>query len=212
MKTLVSWKGKLRKIYGFSGIFAPLLFLMTYTTISFLRPNFSHLTKAVSELGSIGAPYMWWWNIFGYILPGAMIAIFAIGLREELNREGSRNIAFAGLFLSGLFMSVSGIFPGDFANRSSLTMIFHAVGSFGSFVFFLISAFALLGQFRKSDYWRKVIIPSLILAVLSFLSGFMRTGEAPGLGQRIGFFFYFAWVAYLAVALLNRGSRKNQQA
>jgi len=76
-------------------------------------------------------------------------------------------LAFWGLFLSGIFMSLSGIFPGDFDDRTSMTMILHTIGSLGSFLFFLIAAFSYPKQFKKSDYWKKAINPSLILTILS---------------------------------------------
>jgi hypothetical protein len=66
-------------------------------------------------------------------------------------------------------MSISGIFPGDFDNRTSPKMIFHAMGSF---VFFLIAAFAYPKQFRISEYREKVIKPSLIFTILFLLVAF----------------------------------------
>jgi hypothetical protein len=68
----------------------------------------------------------------------------------------------------------------------------------------LIAAFSYPKQFRKSDYWKKAATPSLILAIFCIVSGFLRTGNTPGLGQRIGFFFYFLWIGYLAYFLLNK--------
>ena len=199
---------KLNK-YGIAGLLAPIIFLVTYFLMSSFRPEYSHLTKAISELGSLDAPNKWWWNIIGYMLVGGMISFFAIGLKQSVNPDGKGKLAFWGLFLSGLFMSISGVFPGDFDNRTSLTMILHAIGSFGSFVFFLIAAFAYPKQLRKSEYWKKAATPSLILTILSIISGFLRTGSAPGLGQRIGFFFYFLWIGYLAYMLLNKRKEIN---
>ena len=39
---------------------------------------------------------------------------------------------------------------------------------------------------------------------LSIVSGFLRTGNTPGLGQRIGFGFYFLWIGYLAFLLFKQ--------
>ncbi|MCR9287275.1 MAG: DUF998 domain-containing protein [Bacteroidetes bacterium] len=195
---------KQSKRYGLIGISIPIIFVVTYLIMSTIRPEYSHLHKAISELGSLDAPNKWWWNIIGYITVGALISIFAIGLSKNVNPNGKGKLAFWGLFLSGIFMSLSGIFPGDFDDRTSMTMILHTIGSLGSFLFFLIAAFSYPKQFKKSDYWKKAINPSLILTILSIVSGFLRTGNTPGLGQRIGFGFYFLWIGYLAFLLFKQ--------
>jgi len=191
-----------RTTYAISGILAPIIFTLTYLILSSIRPEYSHLTKAISELGSLDAPNKWWWNLIGYIFVGGLISAFSIGLSKNVNPDGKGKLAFLGLFLSGGFMALSGIFPGDFENRTSLTMIFHAIGSFGSFLFFLIAAFSYPRQFKKSEYWKRASTPSLIITIIAILSGFLRTGSMPGLGQRLGFVFYFLWIGYLAFLLL----------
>lgn len=188
--------------YAISGILAPIIFVLAYLIMASIRPDYSHLTKAISELGSLDAPNKWWWNVIGYISVGGLISTFAIGFSKNVNPKGGGRLAFWGLFLSGVFMSLSGMFPGDFENRTSSTMILHAIGSFGSFLFFLIAAFSYPRQFKKSEYWKRASIPSLIITIICILSGFLRTGNMPGLGQRLGFIFYFIWIGYLAFLLL----------
>ncbi len=80
-------------------------------------------------------------------------------------------------------------------------MIVHGVGSIGSFVMFLVAAFSLsrvLGQLRQ---WQPFMWPSVALAGGSIATGFLRTGNAPGLGQRLGFTCFFLWVALVGYAL-----------
>ncbi|WP_286748172.1 DUF998 domain-containing protein [Roseivirga sp. UBA1976] len=190
------------KKYALAGLFAPLLFLVTYLTLSTLRPEYSHLTKAISELGDVDAPYKWWWNIFGYGLTGLLIALFALGLYRHIKGQSTAKIVLVSLALSGILMTFSGIFPGDFEERSSATMLLHTVGSIGSFIAFMIAAFTLPIVLKKHYYWKKATGPSLALAWLSILSGFLRSGDMPGLGQRLGFTFYFLWIAYLAIKAL----------
>src|SRR6185436_19341239 len=102
------------KHYALAGLIAPILFWMTYLILSGLRPEYSFLTKAVSELGSLDAPYKWIWNVSGYIMPGLLISVFSFGLFKNIsNQEGSK-WPFYGIFFSGVFMAVSGIFSGDF--------------------------------------------------------------------------------------------------
>ena len=179
----------------------PFWFLLFYLCMSSMRPEYSHLTKAISELGSLDAPNRWVWNICGYILPGTIIALLGFGIAEQLKNESGIRLASFGLVVSGVLMVLSGIFPGDFENRTSLTMIMHAIGSLGSFVGFLICGFTLPRILRRSANWRVYAWPSLALVILSIVTGILRTGNAPGLGQRLGFACYFLWVGLIGFAL-----------
>jgi hypothetical membrane protein len=196
-----------RKSIGLIALITPFWFLTVYLVMSGRRPEYSHLTKAISELGSLDAPNRWFWNVLGYILPGLAIALLGVGLKRDFAPAGrhASTPAFA-LVASGLFMTMSGVFPGDFENRTSPTMILHTVSSLGSFAAFLVAGFWLPKIFRSHESWRWVAWPSLTLVVASIVAGFLRSGAAPGLGQRLGFAFVFAWVGLVGYALLRSTS------
>lgn len=99
-------------------------------------------------------------------------------------------------------MALPGVFPGDFEDRTSTTMLLHAVGSLGSFIAFpgrWLPAAPGVSRTRKSAL---VGWTSLALVVASIMAGFLRSGVAPGLGQRIGFAFVFAWIGLVGYALV----------
>lgn len=190
-----------QKPHAVAGMAAPVLFVGTYLLLAAARPEFNHLTKAVGELGAVNAPNAATWNLFGYIIPGLLIAFFSVGLHRAVAHEEGNHIPFYSLFLSGVFMVVAGMFPGNFKDPGSLTSILHSAGSFGTFLCFLVAGFTYPLLFRKSNFWEKTIIPSLTLTWLCILSGFLRTGAAPGLGHRAGFLLYFLWIAFIAFNL-----------
>ncbi len=191
------------KSYGIIGIVTPIVFLTTYIIMSSIRPEYSMFTKAISELGSLDASNKWLWNSFGYVLTGILIAIYAIGLYKNVAVTKSSKLPLYGILLSGVFMIVSGIFPGDFDNRESTTMLLHTVGSFGSYIFFLIGAFTYPKQMRKNEYWKQAIKPTLIFTWLTILFGSWPVifPNMPALGQRITFLFYFLWITHTAIKL-----------
>lgn len=198
------------KTYAIIGISATLLFWATYIIMSNLRPEYNLFHKAVSELGSLEAPNKWIWNILGYILTGILIAVYSFGLFKNISNGQGSKLPLTSFVLSGLFMSLSGIFPGDFDNRQSTTMLMHTVGSFGSYLFFLIGAFTYPKQMKKSEYWKKSIRPTLIFTWLTILFGswpFVFTSY-PSLGQRIVFFFYLMWIFYTAIQLYKQPETK----
>ena len=191
------------KNYAIIGILATALFWTTYIIMSNLRPEYNLFHKAVSELGSLDAPNKWTWNILGYIITGVLIAVYSFGLFKNISDGQGSKLPLIGFVFSGLFMSLSGIFPGDFDNRQSTTMLLHTVGSFGSYLFFLIGAFTYPKQMKKSEYWKKFIKPTLIFTWLTIIFGswpFIFT-TYPSIGQRIVFFFYLMWIFYTAIKL-----------
>ena len=189
------------KKFALLGWSSGFLFWTVYFVMSAIRPEYFHKYKAVSELGSIGAPNAILWNFFGFISVGILISVFSIGLHRSISMTGKGKLAFYFLFGSGLFWIFAGIFPGNFEDRTSVTMILHTVGSMGSGLFFVLSVFSYIPAMRLSPYWSSAVIPSLSIVVIFILSGFLRSGSAPALGQKIGFLIYFIWIAYMAYKL-----------
>lgn len=194
----------MKKQIGIVAAITPCWFLLVYMVMSSLRPEYSHLTKAISELGTVNAPNRWYWNIFGYIMPGLAIAALGIGLKAEFNTRSM--LPSYALLLSGLFMALSGIFPADLQNRTSFTTTMHLVGAFGSFIAFLIAGFWYPTIFKSNQAWHALAWPTLTLVVLSIATGFLREGPMPGLGQRLTFAFYFCWI-FLVGHRLYRNNR-----
>lgn len=190
------------------GKITPFWFIVTYFLVSSLRSDYRHLNMAISELGSVGAPNAGLWNIAGYILPGAAIAYLGFASRAALPVSKRGSIVSLSIALSGVFLALTGIFPGDFEQRSSATMILHTSGSILSYVFFLIGGFTLASISSKLAAWQRLHYPLLVALILSLLTGFIRFGELPGLGQRITFLCYFAWIVLYSMALDHGASKR----
>jgi amino acid transporter len=80
-------------------------------------------------------------------------------------------------------------------------MLVHTIGSLGTFLAFLVAAFSLPRLLRQAPPWKPFLWPSLVLAIGSVITGFLRTGDAPGVGQRLGFACFFLWIALIGYAL-----------
>jgi hypothetical membrane protein len=196
------------KNYALIGWSSGIIFWVTYFTMSTIRPDYYHKYKAVSELGSVGAPNGVAWNLIGFIFVGFLISLFSVGLYKSISVSGKGKIAFGFLFGSGLLWALAGIFPGDFEDRTSLTMILHAIASLGSGLFFVLSIFIYIPAMQSSPYWQKSVLPSVLIAILFILSGFLRSGSAPALGQKIGFFIFFLWLSFMSYKLFRETANK----
>lgn len=188
------------KHYAIIGFLAPTLFWITYFLMASQRPEYSLFTKAISELGSVDAPNKWIWNFFGYMLTGILISIFSVGLYKDVKTNNSSKAPLISMCLSGIFMTISGIFPGDFNNPQSTTMLLHTIGSFGCYIFFLIGAFTYPKQMKKSVHWKNAIKPTLIFTWLTIIFGswVFIFPKIPAVGQRIVFVCYFLWIVFTA--------------
>lgn len=182
--------------FSLVGMVTPVWFLLVYLVMSSLRPDYSFLTKAISELGSIDAPNKGWWNVLGYIVPGVTIAIFSVGLFKKAVGNGKSKFPLIGIFGSGVLMALSGVFPADMDHRQSFTTMMHSIGSFGSYIFFLLGAFSYPREMRKSAYWSAAVKPALLFTWLTIFFGAWPFvfPHMPGVGQRLVFFFYFLWI------------------
>lgn len=199
-----------RKTIGIIAIATPFWFLAVYLIMAGLRPEYSYLTKAISELGSIHAPRRWIWNTFGFITPGLAIALLGVGLKSEFhNVWRSAWVPASAIIASGSFMTLAGVFSADFIDRTAPTMIMHTIGSFGCGACFLIAGFGFPFVFRKHRHWHWLVWPSAALALGTlagdFLVGALRH-TTPGLGQRISFTCYFLWVGVVGYALMRSAS------
>lgn len=185
----------IRRFAGLLGMVVPLWFAASYFLVSSLRNDYRHFNMAISELGSIGAPNALVWNLLGYIIPGAVIAYLGWISRSLLPVSRSGLVVTVSILMSGVMMLLSGVFPGDFEDRTSVSMVLHTVASILSYVFFLIGGFGLASFSAKSEVFRGLHYPLLVALILSIITGLVRYGDLPGLGQRITFACYFVWVA-----------------
>ncbi|MBX2917445.1 MAG: DUF998 domain-containing protein [Cyclobacteriaceae bacterium] len=195
--------------YALIGMAAPILFWSTYFIMAGLRPEYSFYTKAISELGSVDAPNKWVWNSLGYGITGLFISVYAYGLFRSVAGNAASKFPLIGLVLSGLFMSLAGIFPGDFDNKQTTTMLLHTIGSFGSYLFFLLAAFTYPKHMNASAYWKQASGSTLLFTWLTILFGAwpFLFPSMPAVGQRFIFLFYFVWIFYTAIKLYRQPSK-----
>jgi len=193
------------KTSGIIGITAVTISILTIIIMAELRTDgYNHFHKAVSELGSLDAPHKWTFNIFGYIIPGILISIFSLNLLKAFRSNFVKSYPFYLLFLTGLFLALSGAFPADMENKQSLITIMHLIGARGSGVFWLLAALTLWWQLKKKNHWKTVAIITFLMPFGITIAMSFVPKNFPGLSQRIVFAFYYLYILVLAIKLLNQ--------
>lgn len=168
--------------------------------------GYSHATKAVSELGAIGASSALAFNLLAFIGPGLLIAWFGMSLARNAERKTGPLL----LVGSGLMIAVAGAFPVDMDNNGAATSIGHAFGVVGSGSLWITSLFwmgpLLSRRFGLPRWGRMTPWFALFLFVhVGWQVTWQATGLVlPGWGQRIGFLGYFLWLAVTGLLLWRR--------
>lgn len=200
-----------RVAYG-SGMAAFSIFWIALFVFAASRTDYSHLHKAVSELGVLGAPHALAWNLIGFIVPGLLLASFGAGLATAI--DGKRRALWWLLVLSGLCFAGTGVVPGEMHNgspmMSSPLTVGHLMFANLAPLFWAIAAFLLIHRVKKNPAWKSFTTLAMVYAVVC-VGGFVfviiasaaipNLGHMPGLIQRCCFAFYLGWPVIMSFHL-----------
>jgi len=202
-----------QRMLWLAGPASGILFAGSVIGFAALRTDgYSHATKAISELGSIGAPSANAFNLLGFIVPGLLIILFSLLMAWQTQSKTGPYLLTA----SGLFLAFAGFSPAELGNYSSMTTIWHLVGAMGSGTFWVAALFwmgpLLRRHFDLQSWGRMTPWFSLFLFVnIGWQIAFRATGLVlPGWGQRIGFVGYFLWFAVTGVLLWHANRARRQ--
>jgi hypothetical membrane protein len=190
----------LQRIPAICGLLAPVWFLVALVAFAAARSDYSHLTKAVSELGAVGAPHALAWNIVGFGAIGGLIVVLAIGVWQQANAR------WAAVFiaLSGIAFAAAGVFPADMSNFEADTTRLHILASLVSLAAFVIAVPFMGGRLWRSGR-RGFAVAAIAFGLAVVLTLLLRETEMPpGLAQRINFVGYLAWMALVASSLITQ--------
>ena len=189
---------------AFLGLGASVLFFLALATFGALDPAYSQTTKAVSELGSVGAPNQLSWNLIGFLAVGMLLAQFGWRLGGRVDDRPAKWF----LMLFGLSFAATAI-PADMNNLRSAGSTAHIVASMAAFLFWGLALIRLVWIKLSLKGLKLVSGIALVLAVGSIL---LRASELflPGFAQRISFSVMFGWVAVAAIILLRSAGEETQ--
>jgi hypothetical membrane protein len=196
---------------------AAAVFWVALFTFGAARSDYSQLTKAVSELGAVGAPYWLAWNIVGFITPGLLLAVCGAGIATAF--EQRRGALWWMLVASGVTFAGTGVFPAVMLNGSPAmqapSTIGHVVMLLLSGLFWLIAAVLVVRRAWRDPEWRHlrtVAAAAMLLALAGlaanvFHDAIPQLAFRPGLAQRLGFVGHFLWFVLLSAGIAMPATR-----
>jgi len=186
------------------GVTGPLIFLLAFTVAGLLRPDYSPIHQAISDLGVGSNP--WLLNV-PLVLLGALIVAFCVGFARVLGpRLGNpwRWVCPVLLALPGLGYAWAGIFT-----EAPATMTLHWVVGMPLVGLGAIAGFLITGlRLRRIESLRglgtySVVAGLLTLALIVVMFSTWMLGFG-GLTERVFFVEILAWYVVAALRLLRR--------
>ncbi|NYH54330.1 hypothetical protein HNR06_003919 [Nocardiopsis arvandica] len=199
------------------GIVAGPLFATVFTVAGAVRPGYLPLRHPVSSLALTGAG---WAQTANFLVAGALLVAFAVGVRRLLGRSSGAGVKPWPLGAAGVGLLGAGLFPTDpvsgYPPGTPDELVYTPAGALhdaASMLFFLglpLACLAFALWFARGRRW--VLGAYSVLSAVLFLGLFLLAGlgfsQAPelvelgGLYQRLSLVVGLAWTTVLALVLL----------
>jgi len=196
---------KHQKILAICGIIAPFIFAIMVIIAGLLRPDYSHLTNFVSELGAVGAPNAIMQRL-NFVLVGILIVAFTFGLHRGIGEGEGSIIGPLLIAVFGLSSVVSGIFSTDPIQPGSFSDIMHIMSSTIGGIAAIFAFFFISERLEQDTLWRRYRYFSIVIAFVAIVVSVVGVGllgvlGAPGLAQRLFMAVLFLWIEVIAIRL-----------
>ncbi len=189
------------------GILAPLLWASAIILCGSKRPEYSHFTQYISELGERGSSTEVLMRYLGFVPTGLMHLAFAASLYATFRGSRLSSIAAALLALNGLGRIVAGLFPceaGCAVPRVLLSQKLHTLAAGVGFLSLIGSAIIWGIALRQHKNLRALSLYSigtglfgLMFLLLMSWSAELRAGT--GLYERLSSGVLSLWISVFAI-------------
>lgn len=199
------------KSLSLGGALAPILFTCMTLICAYLRPDYSHITNFISELGATGTPYDKMMNYLGFIPAGLLFVLFSFSLLMLYTKTTLARAGASLILVFGLGMVAAGIYscdPGCPPDGSPETEI-HDMVSAVTFISAILGMVLLGMSFRKSSLFQNLgnlsIISGIVAAtLLAVMINSFETRTFTGVWQRLLLLTIFVWTTAVGITMYNK--------
>ncbi len=198
------------------GVAAPLVYLLVVVIGDAIRPGYSHIANAISELIAAGAPNKTFLDVF-FLLYNGLITLAGIGLFAQAQRGPAARLGKAGaaciigVGLVSILMTL--FFPMDARGtdatlQGTIHLIIAGLESLGS-----MAAMFLIGLWQKKQPGlQRTVLVTFICLALVFLAGITAGASAAsgspfmGLFERITIGAFLLWVLVFFTTIFKKAA------
>ncbi len=204
------------------GVIGPLLFIVVFLIEGATRPSYSAWHHFVSSL-SLGE--QGWMQISNFLICGALVLCFAIGLRRVLHPGKGSTWGPILLGIFGLCLIGAGLFvtdpllgyPPGAPSTPTLHGILHMLLSLVVFIALPAACFVMARRFAGDPAWRGWVFYSIttgilviVLFILTDVVASLDPNGPVGLVQRLCIIIGWCWIALFASRLMSQKSPISQ--
>jgi hypothetical membrane protein len=195
------------RFLALAGVAGPALFASVVILCATLRPEYSHVTQFMSELGETGGPHAALMNFLGFIPSGLLLAGFGVSLTALRPRTALSLAAASLIALFGLGITGAGVYscdPGCPRQGMSFEATVHQAVSIVAFVAGVsgtaLWAYYFRGLTRWRSLWRYSALTSAAAIVLLLLLNSSAESRAfTGVWQRLFLATLYLWCAVVGL-------------
>lgn len=198
----------LRRFGFLCGVLSPLLWLSLIGVAGAMRPEFSHITQYISELGERGSSTEVMMRYGAFEFTGFLYLCFASALMATFRGRWGSMLAAGLVALDGLGRMGAGVFPCDpgCVGLSSSQELHHLFATVG-FASGILAAIAWGITFRRQGYlrglsWYSVGTGILALIFLLLMSWSRNPVNIPGLYEHLATAVLSVWLLVFAACLM----------
>ncbi len=201
------------RILTLGGALGPALFSVVVLYSASLRPEYSHVTQFISELGATGTPQASLMNYAGFLPGGILLAGFGLSLPRILPRSGPILVASILTTLFGVGVAISGFISCDVGcpqvGGTTENFLHDKIGPV-SFLCLIAATGIFSVQFRRLPAWRPLFGYSALTCAVALvffvaLVGSLETRALTGLWQRLMLATLFAWTTIIGIRAFRVG-------
>ena len=190
------------------GIVAPIIWFLAILITGILRPEYSHISRVISVLGSRDTPFSKAYNYVGLMPAG--ILTFSLAMFRRLKSKQVFYISSGSVFIMGIAHFLAGIFPCDpgcypvITLSGRLHMLTGMMAMFAGIIAPLVMTIGLRNRKSRDLFYLSMIlgVASLIIFILIISQLFIPfIGAYIGALQRSLLILTYSWIIAVAFNL-----------
>jgi hypothetical protein len=185
-----------------AGVASPVLLSVTSLAVAAGRPEYSHVSQTLSELGARGRAGALWMNWFGIVPAGFLIPVCAPGLYRAFGKGRNSTTGSILLGAGGACLGGSGLTPWQGGLPPDLSIpgnVAHLSLAVAGFLLIALAPLLFGLQARSTlplSQWSRM---SFAASVLTFVSAFAPSRAYPGALQRAALILFYTWLSAASI-------------